>query len=84
MFQKHSDKLAAMQFESEEIMKEKFKCKYIRKIDKRFWMICMIVLFLYISKVNLLIIVSDLFHIKYSKDHAEYYASILVFATILF
>ena len=84
MFQKHSDKLAAMQFESEEIMKEKFECKYIRKIDKRFWMICMIVLFLYISKVNLLIIVSDLFHIKYSKDHAEYYASILVFATILF
>ena len=51
-FEKYANEWAASKFNRKEDSVERFRCSSIKKLDKRFWLLCLILLCLFIPRYN--------------------------------
>ena len=82
-FEKYSQQVAASDFVSKEDSVERFSFSSIRKFDRRFWLVCCIILCLYLSKYNFLRIFSLLFKEKFEFNNDNVRVIVTSLATIL-
>ena len=70
-FQTYANNLASSEFISKETFIERFRCKSFKKLEPRFWIVCILIMLICVSKGNFNRVLKNLIHQEYKFDTTD-------------
>ena len=70
-FQAYANNLASSEFISKETFIERFRWKSFKKLEPRFWIVCILIMLIWVSKGNFNRVLKNLIHQEYKFDTTD-------------